>query len=102
MAALRFGVVREAAGDRFGELEISAFGTFIVTSRRLAKTEDLITRRGWTGIDAETVWQMPTIFLGSAEQIRSDLLERRDRFGLSYLVADEDTLPALAEIASGL
>ena len=98
----KVGVLRDAAGDRFGNLEISAFGTFIVTGRRLAMTEDLITRRGWTGIDAETVWQMPTIFIGSAEQIRSDLLERRDRYGLSYLVAGEDALSALAEIASGL
>lgn len=98
----KVGVLREAAGDRFGDLEISAFGTFIVTSGRLAATEDLIARRGWTGIDAETVWQMPTIFIGSAEQIRSDLLERRDRFGLSYLVAGEEALPALAEIAGGL
>ena len=98
----KVGVLREAAGDRFGNLEISAFGTFIVTDRRLAATEDLIARRGWTGIDAETVWQMPTIFIGSAEQIRSDLLERRDRGGLSYLVADDSALPALAEIAAGL
>jgi probable F420-dependent oxidoreductase len=98
----KVGVLREAAGDRFGNLEISAFGTFIVTGRRLAATEDLIARRGWTGIDAETVWQMPTIFIGSAEQIRSDLLERRDRCGLSYLVADDSALPALAEIAGGL
>ena len=46
--------------------------------------------------------QMPTIFIGSAEQIRSDLLERHDRRGLSYLVAGDGALPALAEIASGL
>jgi probable F420-dependent oxidoreductase len=98
----KVGVLREAAGDRFGNLEISAFGTFIVTGRRLAATEDLIARRGWSGIDAETVWQMPTIFIGSAEQIRSDLLERRDRRGLSYLVAGDGALPALAEIADGL
>src|SRR5580692_6808490 len=97
----KVGVLREAAGDRFGNLEISAFGTFIVTGRRLAATEDLIARRGWTGIDAETVWQMPTIFIGSAEQIRSDLLERHDRRGLSYLVAGDGALSALAEVADG-
>lgn len=98
----KIGVLREAAGDRFGNLEISAFGTFIVTSGRRAATEDLITRRGWTGIDAEAVWQMPTVFIGSPEQIRSDLRERQDRFGLSYLVAGDSALPALAGIASAL
>jgi probable F420-dependent oxidoreductase len=98
----KIGVLREAAGDRFGNLEISAFGTFIVTTSRRAATGDLITRRGWTGIDAGTVWQMPTVFIGSPEQIRSDLRERQERFGLSYLVAGDGALPALAEIASGL
>jgi hypothetical protein len=47
--------VREAAGDQFANLEINAFGTFS-TSRRHAGTEDLMIRRGWTGIDAEAVW----------------------------------------------
>jgi probable F420-dependent oxidoreductase len=100
--AAKIDVLREAAGDRFGGLEISAFGTFIVTASRRAATDDLITRRGWTGLDAETVWQMPTIFIGSPDQIRSDLRERQERFGLSYLVAAENALPALAEVASDL
>ncbi len=98
----KVGVVRETAGDRFGNLEINAFGTFIITGKRRAETEDLLTRRGWTGIDVEAVWQMPTIFIGSLDQIRSDLQARRERFGLSYLVVGEDGLPALAEIISGL
>jgi hypothetical protein len=50
----------------------------------------------------ETVWGMPTIFIGSPDQIRLDLLARRERFGLSYLVVGEDDMPALAEIISGL
>jgi probable F420-dependent oxidoreductase len=98
----KVGLIREAAGDRFGNLEINAFGTFIITSKRRGETEDLIVRRGWTGIDVEAVWQMPTIFIGSPDQIRSDLQARRDRFGLSYLVAGEDKLPALVEIVSSL
>ena len=98
----KLAVVREAAGDRFGSLEINAFGTFIITGRRRAETEDLISQRGWSGIDVESVWQMPTIFIGSLDQIRADLRARRERFGLSYLVVGEDGLPALAEIVSGL
>jgi probable F420-dependent oxidoreductase len=98
----KISVVREAAGGRFGNLEINAFGTFIVTDERRAETGNLIVRRGWTGIDVETVWQMPTIFIGSPQQIRSDLRARQERFGLSYLVAGENDLPTLAEIVSDL
>src|SRR5215467_7362504 len=98
----KIGVLREAAGDRFRRLEINAFATFIVTGNRRADTEGLISSRGWGGIDADAVWQMPTIFIGRPEQIRSDLQERRERFGLSYLVVGEDSLPVLTEIISGL
>src|SRR6266851_4403038 len=98
----KIGLVREAAGDRFGSLEISAFGTFLITGTRRAATEDLIAQRGWTGIDVGAVWEMPPIFIGSSDQIRSDLRARQERFGLSYLVAGEHSLPALAEITGGL
>jgi probable F420-dependent oxidoreductase len=95
-------VIREAAGDRFDDLEINALATFVITSERRAGTEDLIASRGWSGVDVEVVWQMPTIFIGSPDQIRADLVARREQFGLSYLVVGEDGLPALAEIISGL
>jgi hypothetical protein len=32
----KIGVVRQAAGDRFTNLEINAFGTFIITGKRRA------------------------------------------------------------------
>jgi hypothetical protein len=98
----KIAVLREAAGDRFGELELNAFATFVVTGRRRDSTEELIARRGWSGTGAETVWQMPTVFIGSPAQIRADLRERQERFGLSCLVVGEDRLPALAEVVSGL
>jgi alkanesulfonate monooxygenase SsuD/methylene tetrahydromethanopterin reductase-like flavin-dependent oxidoreductase (luciferase family) len=55
----KIGVLRETAGDRFRHLEINAFATFVVTGNRRAGTEELISRRGWSGIDADAVWQMP-------------------------------------------
>ena len=97
----KLAVLREAVGDRFS-LEINAFGTFIITDTRRASTEELIRQRGWSGIDAETVWEMPTTFIGSPAQIRDDLLARRARFGLSNLVAAESALPALSEIIGAL
>ena len=42
----KIAVIREAAGDRFGELEPNAFATFVVTGRRRDSTEELIARRG--------------------------------------------------------
>jgi probable F420-dependent oxidoreductase len=100
--AAKVDVLREAAGDRFGRLELSAIATFVVTGKRRAGTEDLIARRGWAGVSAEEVWQMPTVFIGSPDQIRADLRERQRRFGLSYLVAGQDSQGALAAVIGGL
>ena len=95
-------VVRSAAGDRFSDIELSAFATFVLTDTRRSSTEDLIKARGWAGVEAETVWQMSTIFIGSADQIRHDLADRRDRYGLSYLVGSDRDLATLARVIAGM
>jgi probable F420-dependent oxidoreductase len=95
-------IVESAAGDRFARLELSAFATFVLTDTRRSSTEDLIAARGWSGVDPETVWQMPTIFVGSADQIRDDLAARHDRHGLGYLIGSDRDLPALREVIAGL
>jgi probable F420-dependent oxidoreductase len=98
----KIAVLRERAGDRFTGLELSAFVTIRITDQRRSDTETLIARRGWGGIDVSAVWEMPTILIGSAAQIRADLHARRDRFGLSYLVTTDPAVPALTEIIAGL
>ena len=40
----KLAVLRSAAGDRFGQLELSAFGVFSITARRRSGTEELIAR----------------------------------------------------------
>ncbi len=45
---------------------------------------------------------MPTIYIGSAEQIRDDVRARRERFGLSYLVTPDRDVPTLAQVISAL
>jgi probable F420-dependent oxidoreductase len=98
----KIAVLRARAGDRFAALELSAFATIVITSRRRQDTEALIARRGWGGIDVSTVWEMPTIFIGSVGQIQADLQARRERFGLSYLVTPDRDLPALTKIIASL
>ena len=45
---------------------------------------------------------MPTVFIGSAEQIREDLAARRERHGLSSLVGSDHDLATIAQIIAGL
>jgi alkanesulfonate monooxygenase SsuD/methylene tetrahydromethanopterin reductase-like flavin-dependent oxidoreductase (luciferase family) len=95
-------IVEAAAGDRFGQLELSAFVTFILTDDRRSSTKNLIAAHGWLGLAPETVWQMPTIFIGNAAQIREDLAVRRDLYGLSYLISSDENLATLGKVIAGL
>ena len=94
----KLAVLRDAAGERFVQLEISTFATFRVTSQRRRDTEDLIRQRGWQGIGCEQVWAMPMVFIGSAGQIWHDLRDRRRRYGLSYYVTSDRDLEQLAQV----
>jgi probable F420-dependent oxidoreductase len=96
--AAKLAVVASAAGERYGQLELSTFATFLVTSQRRRETEALIEQRGWSGISCEQVWEMPTVFIGSAEQIRDDLEQRRATFGLSYFVSSDRRLGHLEQV----
>lgn len=107
---LRFGVVSEtvldgpAWADHARRVEDAGVDSLLIRdhfsagARRRASTEELIARRGWGGIDAEDVWQMPAIFIGSVAQIREDLQARHERFGLSYLVTPDRELPTLTAV----
>jgi probable F420-dependent oxidoreductase len=98
----KVSILRSAAGRRFEQLELSAFATFRITPHRRFATEQLIAERGWAGIEPETVWQMPTVYIGSVDQIRADLAARRERFGLCYLVTSERDTETVAQIIAGL
>jgi probable F420-dependent oxidoreductase len=100
--AAKLDTLRSAAGDRFPDIELSAFGTFVLTDSRRSATEDLIKARGWDEVDPETVWEMPTMFIGSVDQIRHDLAVRREQFGLTYLVTSDRDLPTLTKVIPAL
>ncbi|HEU0115683.1 MAG TPA: TIGR03621 family F420-dependent LLM class oxidoreductase [Thermomicrobiales bacterium] len=94
---------REGAGDRWSEIELSMMvPTPIATDDRRAATDALIRERGWTGIAPEQVWEMPSVLIGSTDQIVEDLLRRREEFGFSYYVVADDAMEAFAPIVAEL
>jgi probable F420-dependent oxidoreductase len=95
--------VRQGAGDRFDQVELSTVLSPIITDHRRRQTEQFIREHGWVGITVEQVWEMPTVFIGSVEQIVEDIQRRREQYGFSYYVlADEDMetfAPVVARLA---
>jgi probable F420-dependent oxidoreductase len=78
--------VRQVAGERFGEIELSMVMTVVPADQRRQAAERLARERGWEGIAAEQVLEMPSVFIGSTDRIVDEMRARRDRYGISYYV----------------
>lgn len=94
--------VQQAAGEHFSELELNMVIAPIFTEQRRKQAEQLARERGWDGIAAEDILNMPSIFLGTPDQIAEDLLRRREQYGFSYFVVSDANMEAFAPIVSRL
>ncbi len=92
--------VREAAGERFDDLELNVL-VFVVmiTDDRQSAAEALA---GGFGISPEEALATPHALVGTMEQIVEDLQERRERYGISYVVVQEGGLDAMAPVIDRL
>jgi probable F420-dependent oxidoreductase len=97
--------VREAAGPRFNDLELSLFIPFAaVTDHRRSGAELVAEHYRKRGLDATTEQLLgtPHALFGSVDQIVADLQERRGRYGISYYAIVEDHLEAFAPVIARL
>jgi probable F420-dependent oxidoreductase len=94
--------IRQAAGERFHELELNMIITSIFTEQRRQRAEQLARERGWSGIAVENVLDMPSIFIGTPDQIVEDLLKRREQYRFSYIVVSDASMEAFAPVVSRL
>ena len=92
--------VRQAAAQRFNQLEINSFVFVVqVTDHREMVATQLAAHLGLT---AEQVLASPHCLIGSLEQICTDLLARRDLYGISYITITSDHIDAFAPIVAHL
>jgi len=97
----RVGVLREAAGQRFGRLELSAqLQRVIVTDRRREAAEEL--QKRWTQLSVEQILEAPYVLIGTVDEMVEALQARRDRWGISYFVTFEPYLDTLAPVVARL
>lgn len=100
--AKKVGWVRQGAGDRFPEVELSMIVTVIVTNNRRQRAEQLIGERGWSGLPVEEVFDMPSIFIGAVDDIVEAMEERRERYGFSYYVVSDRHMDTCAPVVARL
>jgi len=81
----KIGWVREAAGDRFSQLELNILVSVTITDNPHQAAEELMQSRGWNDLTVDDVLAMPNIIIGDIPTIISTLQSRRDQYGLSYI-----------------
>jgi probable F420-dependent oxidoreductase len=92
--------VKAGAGDRFGDLEIQIRVHLVhVTDDRNGFAELFA---GGFGISTEDALGTPLALIGTHEQIIETVLERRERWGMSYLTLDARYMDEFAPIVAAL
>ncbi len=96
----KLGWVREAAGDRFDDLEIQQYAGFVLfTDDRQSLAEAMAPA---FGVSPEMALETPIAIVGTAEQMLDDLVARRERWQMSYVVVDDAVAEQFAPIVANL
>ena len=92
--------VREAAGPRFDDIELNMLVLAAVVTDDRAGTAEMMAPL--FGLTPDALESYPHAAIGSVEQIRDDLIARRERWGVTYWVFQGDALDTLAPVVAEL
>ena len=99
----KLGWVREGAGDRFDDLEINAWVPVVaVTEDAQAVAELLAPGFGLVGEDPSSLLDSPMVIAGTVPELVDRLEARRDRWGFSYHVVQNESALELAPLVAEL
>jgi probable F420-dependent oxidoreductase len=92
--------VKEAAGERFDELELNALiGFVMITDDRSSIIEAMAPH---FGISTDDALHIPLALLGTLDEMREELQWRREEYGISYWSIEADSWEALGPVVSSL
>jgi hypothetical protein len=97
----RVRLVRQAAGDRYGLLELSALVQAVVVTDNRRQAAGELARR-WPQLSPAEILESPYVLVGTVDQQVQDLQARRERWGISYPVVFERDMDAFAPVVARL
>jgi len=100
--AEKVGRIRQEAGSRFEDIELSIVTSVVIAENRREAAERLARDRQWDGMSVDRVLEMPSVFIGSVDQIVSEMQARRERYGITYHVVSDRNLEAVTPIVARL
>jgi probable F420-dependent oxidoreductase len=92
--------VREAAGDRFDDLELNCLVLATIATDDVGGAAELVA--GGFGVDPTAVLDIPHVLMGTAGHMVDALEARRERWGFSYVVIQGDAIDAFAPVVARL
>ena len=102
VAAVRgqIDLIREGAGARFDQIEISCVAT--IQPARDADTgfARIISDHKWSGVSVADASDMAAVFAGNVDDICAQMLGRRDDLGISYFIIGDNQIEELAPVVS--
>ncbi len=102
VAAVRkqIDLIREGAGDRFDQIEISCVATVQPAKDSATGFTRIISDQNWTGVSVADASDMAAVFAGSTDEISAQMLARRDDLGISYFIIGDNQMEELAPVVS--
>ena len=92
--------VRAAAGSRIDDIEFNVRAFLVrVTDDREGATEQIA---GFVSVDPAMVRATPFVLIGTPEEIVEDLLQRRERWGFSYVIVGGEDVEPFAPVVAAL
>ena len=92
--------MKKAAGDRFDRIEMSATIFFAsISEDRDSVAEALAARLGASAAD---LLETPHFLIGTVDQIAESLRERRERYGISYVILPGEVTETFAPVVERL
>jgi probable F420-dependent oxidoreductase len=92
--------IRDGAGDRFDDIEIEIGGYFVAVGDGASTALDAMAARFGVGTDEFATH--PHAFFGSVDQVCETLVERRERYGFSYVTVAQRYLEEFAPVVAAL
>ena len=96
----KMAIVRAAAGDRMSEIELNIRAVLVnVTADGAGAREKLA---GAMGVPATMMETSPFALIGSPDELIERLLERREKWGFSYVIVGQGDVDSFAPVVAAL
>jgi probable F420-dependent oxidoreductase len=96
----KLGWIKEAAGERMESIELSV--TIFLANITDDRETVAAAMAGGVGVESKDILAMPHFLIGTVDEVVEDLQQRRERYGISYVIVPGEAAEAFAPVVTRL